>query len=201
VINSVLAVLVRTLCGPTVRYHRPIEGTPPRVFFANHSSHLDFLVIWATLPAPVRRLTRPVAARDYWEGGRLRRFLAATFFRGVLIERGRRAADGDNPIEQMLGVLDRQESLIVFPEGTRGTGEEIAPFRAGLFHIAQARPDIELIPVYLENLNRILPKGEFLAVPLLSYITFGEPLAREANEPRDQFLERARRAVTALGED
>ena len=124
--------------------------------------------------------------------------IAATLFRGVLIERGRRSDGDENPIEQMLQILDRNESLILFPEGTRGPGGEIAPFRAGLYYLQEGRPDVQLIPVYLENLNRMLPKGEFLPIPLLSYITFGEPLPLNDQETRDEFLERARQAVIAL---
>jgi len=196
-VAAFVAVLVRILCGPTVRYLRDIEGAPPRVFFANHSSHLDFVVLWATLPAAQRARTHPVAARDYWTRGRVRRFIAGRFFGGLMIERLNPTSE-DNPVEQMLRVLDGEDSLILFPEGTRGTGEAVAPFRSGLFRIYESRPDVELIPVYLENLNRILPKGEFLPVPLLSYVTFGEPLPRKDNETRDDFLERARETLIRL---
>ena len=197
-ITTLLAFLIRFVCGPTVRHPHISDSSQPSVYFANHSSHLDFLVIWATLPAEARQVTRPVAARDYWQAGRIRRLIAATLFRGVLIERGRRSDDDENPIEQMVRILDRKESLILFPEGTRGPGGEIAPFRAGLHYLQQSRPDVQLIPVYLQNLNRMLPKGEFLPVPLLSYITFGEPLPLIEEETRDEFLERARQAVIAL---
>jgi 1-acyl-sn-glycerol-3-phosphate acyltransferase len=196
-IAGLLSLLIRLVCGPTVRYLHPIEGTQPRIFFANHSSHLDFLVIWATLPGAVRRLTRPVAARDYWSQGRIRRFLAGTLFGGLMIERNRPTTE-DNPVEQMVSVLDQRQSLILFPEGTRGTGETIAPFRTGLYHLHRSRPDVELVPVHLENLNRILPKGEFLPVPLLSYVTFGAPLPNAEHETRDEFLERGRQALLAL---
>ena len=195
-IPSFLALLIRLLCGPTVRYVDAIGGTRPRVFFANHSSHLDFLVVWASLPADLRSTTRPVAAKDYWSG-HVRRLFAVKLFNALLIERTR-STTGDNPVEQMLEALDRQYSLILFPEGTRGSGDEIASFRAGLYHIAQARPSVELVPVYLENLNRILPKGESLPVPLLSYVTFGQPLPSAELQTKQEFLEGARQALVGL---
>ena len=89
-------------------------------------------------------------------------------------------------------------SVILFPEGTRGSGDEPARFKSGLYYIAKARPTLELVPVYLENLGRILPKGEFLPVPLLATATFGSPLRLVEGESRDAFLERARAAIIAL---
>ena len=90
--------------------------------------------------------------------------------------------------------------MILFPEGTRGTGQPVASFRSGLYHLARARPDVELIPVALENLNRILPKGEAIPVPMISRVTFGPELRLEPGEDKETFLERARRAVDALRE-
>ena len=198
-IDALVAFLIRLLCGPTVRYECSFEEERPRVFFANHSSHLDFLTIWATLPVAQRRRTRPVAAKDYWAKGFLRRFFSVTVFNALLIDRQKQGTE-DDPIEQMVSVLDQDESLIIFPEGTRGSGQEIAPFRAGLYHIGEMRSDVELVPVHLENLNRILPKGESLPVPLLSFITYGRPLSKKADEPRGEFLERARQALIELEE-
>jgi 1-acyl-sn-glycerol-3-phosphate acyltransferase len=200
-----IVVLTKVVFGPSVSYQTELDGTRPRVFFANHSSHLDFLVLWASLPAAQRRVTRPVAARDYWSQGRIRRWLVGRLFGGLMIARtraaGQDAAADDSPVAQMLDVLEGGDSLILFPEGTRGAGDVVAQFRSGLFQIAQARPDVDLIPVHLENLNRILPKGEFVPVPMLSRVTFGAPLARPDGEDRAAFLERARAAVVALEDE
>lgn len=172
-----------------------------RVYFANHTSHLDAVVLWACLPPSLRASTRPVAARDYWQHGRVRPYLAAQVFRALLIDR-KPPADGPrgpSAIDLMLEALDTS-SLILFPEGTRGRGDVVAPFRAGLHKLASEKPDVEFVPVHLENLNRILPKGEVLPVPVLSRVTFGTPMRLDAEETRDAFLERARAAVAALGD-
>jgi len=182
-----------------------VPSPQQRIYFANHTSHLDFAVLWATLPPKLRRLTRPVAARDYWEPNAFRRYLAAHVFRAVLVDRhgdtGNRAARVERArrtIELTAGALGTEDSLIVFPEGTRGSGVEIAPFKSGIYYLARLRSDVELVPAYLENLNRILPKGEVLPVPLLASVTYGTPLKVEPGEACDAFLVRARAALLAL---
>jgi len=174
-------------CGPEPRQ---------RIYFANHSSNLDALVIWASLPPAVRATTRPVAAHDYWTANPIRRWLARDVFNAILIERVQVTAR-NNPLVPMLAALDEGSSLIIFPEGTRNQEPEMLPFKAGLWHLAKGR-ELELVPVYLENLNRILPKGEVLPVPLLGAASFGAPVAFDPDEPREAFLERARAAVAEL---
>lgn len=174
------------------------EGGGPRVFFANHTSNLDFVALWAALPTDLRRRTRPVAARDYWLGGPVRRWLAGHVFRAVLIER-KQVTRANNPLEQMIPVLEAGDNLILFPEGGRFEGGKLAPFKSGLFHLAQRCPSARLVPVYIENLNRVLPKGEILAVPVLCSVNFGEPLRPAPDETREAFLERARETVKSLG--
>jgi 1-acyl-sn-glycerol-3-phosphate acyltransferase len=191
-----LAFLLRAACGIRLL---PPTALPrgPLILFANHSSHLDFAVIWAALPAEVRARVRPVAGRDYWEKTRLRRWLAARVFRAVLIER-RRVTVATNPLEPMLAALDAGDSLIVFPEGTRSPDGQLQAFKPGLFHLAQARPTLPLVPVHLDNLNRILPKGEFLALPLIASLTLGPALTIAPGETKLDFLARAQRALAAL---
>lgn len=196
-IAAILVAVARFLSGANVRW----IGAPPavcrRVYFANHTSNLDALVLWAALPAEVRAVTRPVAARDYWTGGRIRYYLATRVFNALLIER-RKVTAHDNPVEQMLAALDGDRSLILFPEGGRQRGPELAPFKSGLYHLARRRPEVEFIPVLIDNLNRILPKGEVLPVPLLSCIRFGPPLRLEENETKTAYLDRAREAIEHL---
>lgn len=196
-ITALLVGLVRVLCGAQARWHGVEPDSRPRIYFANHTSNLDALVIWASLPPTLRALTRPVAARDYWQTGPLRSYLALRVFHAVLIERHKVSAH-DNPITAMVEAMGERHSLIIFPEGGRQAGHEPAPFKAGLFHLAKHRPDAELVPVYLENLNRVLPKGEVLPVPMLCSLTLGSPIRLEVGEAKSDFLERARLAVWNL---
>lgn len=204
---SLLAAVARGISGVQAQWAGCEPDERQRIYFANHSSHLDFVVLWSALPSEIRAKTRPIAAKDYWEQTSLRRYVAKNVFHAVLLERGL-ITKAQNPeeaqfagrqlVEQMADALGTESSLILFPEGTRGSGEKIGPFRSGLYYLAQRRPDVELVPAYLENLNRILPKGEILPVPMLSLLTFGKPIQVESEEQRDAFLERAREAVASL---
>ena len=196
--GNLLALIARLLSGASVRWVDCQPDTCQRVYFANHTSHLDAVVLWSSLPLHVRALTRPVAAKDYWERGRVRQYMAK-LFNAILIDR-REIKIHQSPVDLMLREIGDTYSLIVFPEGGRSSGEEIGEFKSGLYYLCKKRPDLELIPVHIENLNRILPRGEFLPVPLLSCITFGAPMWLEAGEPKQAFLERARDAVRKLKE-
>jgi 1-acyl-sn-glycerol-3-phosphate acyltransferase len=173
--------------------------TCQRVYFANHTSHLDALVVWASLPANVRAVTRPVAAKDYWDKGRLRRYMATKVFDALLIDR-QEIKVHQSPVDLMIREIGDTKSLIVFPEGSRSTGGEIGEFKSGLYYLGKKRPDLELVPVHIDNLNRVLPRGEFLPVPLLSCITFGPPIWLERGEAKVDFLKRARDSVRRLKE-
>ena len=206
-IASLLAAVARGISGIQVQWAGCQPDEKQRIYFANHSSHLDFVVLWSALPSEIRAVTRPIAAKDYWEETPLRRYLAENVFKAVLVDRGT-TPKTKNPeehhlasrslIEDLSAALGKSHSLILFPEGTRGTGEKVGPFRSGLYHLAQRCPQVELGPAYLENLNRILPKGEFLPVPMLSLLTFGKPIQLEPHEAKEAFLERAREAVSSL---
>ena len=194
--KDLAAWFIRVICG--VR-SLPAAALPPApaIYFANHSSHLDFLTIWAALPAAVRVRTRPVAGRDYWEKTARRRRIARDFFNAVLIER-QHVTVATNPLAPMVAALEAGDSLIVFPEGTRSADGAIHEFKSGLYHLARSRPGIALVPVYLQNLSRILPKGDFLPVPLLGSLSAGPAIHLGPDEDKKAFLERARAAVRQL---
>ncbi|WP_372866102.1 lysophospholipid acyltransferase family protein [Pseudomonas sp.] len=168
-----------------------------RLYYANHSSHGDFVLLWASLPPELRCTTRPVAGSDYWQRDGVRRYLINRVFNGVLIDRERSSSDA-NPLQPMLDALDNGDSLILFPEGTRNLEDGLLPFKSGLYHLAQARPQVELIPVWIANLSRVMPKGRALPLPLLCTLSFGEPLQRLETENKHAFLERARNALLAM---
>jgi 1-acyl-sn-glycerol-3-phosphate acyltransferase len=177
-------------CGPELTQ---------RIYFANHSSHVDFVLLWASLPRPLRTKTRPVAAADYWDRGPIRRYFLHRVFHGVLVERSAVRARTENPLRSMLEALDAGHSLILFPEGTRGTGERLLPFKSGIYHLANVRPTVELVPVWMDNCYRVMPKGTIFPIPLLCSVTFGRPTRLLEGEDRHAFLSRLSKSLEDLG--
>lgn len=191
-----IILLARFFSGYTVRWVDCQPDTCQRVYFANHTSHLDAVVLWSALPTEIRNLTRPVAAKDYWGKTAWRRHLAKSF-NAMLIDR-KEIKVHQSPVDLMIREIGDVYSLIVFPEGSRAEDGEMGEFKSGIYYLAKKRPDLELVPVYMQNLNRILPRGEVMPVPLLSSITIGNPIWLEAGEPKAEFLIRAREAVRSL---
>jgi 1-acyl-sn-glycerol-3-phosphate acyltransferase len=176
------------------------QGCPPqalqRIYFANHQSHLDWVLIWAALPEDLRVRTRPIAARDYWTASRFKHWLTREVFHAVYVSRQR--SDDQDPLEPLVDALEHGDSLVIFPEGTRNNKGEPMPFKTGLYHLAEKFPGVQLVPVWIDNVQRVMPKGEVVPVPILCTATFGVPLQLEPDEDKRAFLDRARAAVIAL---
>lgn len=200
-VASLIIGFVRLLTGAQSFWRGGRPNAAQRIFFANHASHGDFVLLWASLPPWLRRRTRPVAGADYWNKSALRRFIGGRVFRAVLIDRERKEGNPD-PVEQMVAALTGGDSLILFPEGTRNTTDAVLlPFKSGLFHLANRYPNAELVPVWINNLARVMPKGQLVPIPLLCTVTFGVALPRIDGEDKAAFLERARAAMLTLRPD
>lgn len=193
--------LVRLLTGAQARWH----GCPPkaeqRIYFANHQSHADLVMIWAALPQELRSITRPIAAKDYWTTSPFRLWLTTKVFNAVYVDRTRTTnAEGveQDPLQPLADALQSGDSIIIFPEGTRGFAAEPQPFKSGLYSLAQRFPQVVLVPAWINNIQRVMPKGEVIPVPVLCSVTFGAPIEVGPGEERRAFLDRARDAVIAL---
>ncbi|MGC4367756.1 lysophospholipid acyltransferase family protein [Hydrogenophaga sp. R2] len=195
-VGYALLGFVRLLTGAQARWY----GCPPkaeqRIYFANHQSHADLVLIWAALPQELRSITRPIAARDYWTASRLKQWITTEVFNAVYVERERKG--DEDPLQPLIQALESGDSLILFPEGTRGFEEDPQAFKSGLYNLALRFPDVVLVPTWIHNVQRVMPKGEVVPVPVLCSVTFGEPVRLGADEPRADFLARARLAVMAL---
>ncbi|GKT23967.1 lysophospholipid acyltransferase family protein [Acidovorax sp. SUPP3334] len=282
--------LVRFLTGSQARWY----GCPPkaeqRIYFANHQSHADLVMIWAALPQELRSITRPIAAKDYWTKTPFRQWITTAVFNAVYVDRQsgtppaaaaaaapveavrvepsldspgiaaplgtpnpaegeqiplsgfvaaempaapaapsalpdmthaaepapasgaasdapvldaqalRDALAPDDPLAPLVRALESGDSIVIFPEGTRGQGDEPQPFKSGLYKLALMFPQAVLVPAWIHNVQRVMPKGEVVPVPILCSVTFGAPIQVEPGEERRPFLDRARRAVIALRE-
>jgi 1-acyl-sn-glycerol-3-phosphate acyltransferase len=188
--------LVRLLTGAQARW----QGCPPkaeqRIYFANHQSHADLVMIWAALPHELRGITRPIAAKDYWTKSKFRQWITTAVFNAVYVDRAKTGEQ--DPLEPLIDALEKGDSVIIFPEGTRGHAEEPQPFKAGLYNLAMRFPHVVLVPAWINNIQRVMPKGEVVPVPILCSVTFGEPIKVEEGEERRTFLDRARLAIMAL---
>ena len=188
--------LIRALTGAQARW----QGCPPkaeqRIYFANHQSHADLLLMWAALPEELRSITRPIAAKDYWTKTRFKQWITTAVFNAIYVDR---AKTGDqDPLEPLMDALGNGDSIILFPEGTRGNQEEPQKFKSGLYNLAHKFPDVVLVPAWINNVQRVMPKGEVVPVPILCSVTFGTPIALGPEESRSDFLTRARDAVMEL---
>ncbi|MFW2149510.1 lysophospholipid acyltransferase family protein [Acinetobacter sp. TY1] len=171
-----------------------------RIYFANHNSHIDFILLWSSLPKDMRRCTRPVAASDYWTKDGFRRFLIQDTFNGVTIKRNRE--NDEDPLQPIKDVLKQGYSIIFFPEGTRNLEDdvELLPFKSGLYNLHREFPDIDIIPVWISNLKRVMPKGALVPLPLLSTIIFGSPLEQHMEMDKKDFLDYAQQELLKLKE-
>jgi 1-acyl-sn-glycerol-3-phosphate acyltransferase len=191
-----LSLLARLITGTQGHW----KGCPPtaeqRIYFANHQSHFDWVLIWAALPKDLRARTRPIAAKDYWTSSPFKHWLTREVFNAVYVARTR--TDDQDPLEPLTEALSHGDSLVIFPEGTRSNKGDPQPFKSGLYNLAQQFPQVQLIPAWIDNVQRVMPKGEVVPVPILCTVTFGAPLALGVEEDKRDFLERARAAVLAL---
>ena len=190
--------LIRLLTGAQARW----QGCPPkaeqRIYFANHQSHADLVLMWAALPEELRSITRPIAAKDYWTRTAFKRWITTSVFHAIYVDR---VKTGDqDPLEPLIEALTNGDSIILFPEGTRGNQEEPQSFKSGLYNLAVKFPQVVLVPAWINNVQRVMPKGEVVPVPILCSVTFGAPVVLQDGEDRSAFLARARQAVLDLRE-
>lgn len=198
VLDTFLCLITSFITGVTSKQASDLAFTPTnKVYYANHASHGDFVLVWISLPKTWRMLTQPVAGADYWLGSKLKAFIAEQVFRVLLIDRQH---DPKQAVAAMDGALKEGKSLILFPEGTRNTTDDqvLLPFKSGLYHLARENENVEFVPVWINNINRVLPKGKILPIPLLCDVRIGEVIKKLPDEDKNEFLTRTRQALLDL---
>jgi len=170
------------------------DNARPRIYYANHTSHADCMVLLSVLPRHIRKMVRPAAAEDYWMATPLRRWFALRILNIIPIARSQ-LTKANNPIQRLVVALDEGSSIIIFPQGGRQDDGEVGEFKCGLYHLCRRRPEIELVPTYIDNANRVLPKGSHIPIPVVCSVTFGAPIRLLDGESKEDFLKRAQNAV------
>ena len=199
-ISWFLQWLIRLLIGAYPRWLGCKPIAKQRIYFANHTSHIDTLAIWAALPPHLQKTTHPVAAFDYWGKNAFKKYIVTEGLNAVFIARAREDRTEDDPLQPLYDTLAKGDSLIIFPEGTRNTDDNtiLLPFKSGIYHLAKSKPNTEFVPIWIDNISRVLPKGKILPIPLLCEVHIGQPLTLQENEDKDSFLTRSREALLAL---
>lgn len=170
-----LRPFVRWVLGLRVEGARNIPAADPFLLVANHDSHLDALVLLCLFPAARQSRIRAVAAADYWQGSAVRRFVSGTLLGVLPVVRG--AQPGADPLAPLSAALASGTSLLLFPEGTRGDPEVLLRFKSGAARLSIAHPEVPVVPAFLRNAGRSLPRGSPLLVPLVCEVSVGEPVA------------------------
>ena len=166
--------LVSLLLGRCIKGREQLPVSGPAIIAANHNSHLDILYLIAIMPLKAVPLLRPVAAADYFCRTRLTSWLSQTLLGIIPLERKR----GSFHADQLAGpaaALERGEIVIIFPEGTRGAPEELGQIKPGVSHLAKRFPTVPVVPVFMRNLGKSLPRGSFVLVPFCGKAAVGEP--------------------------
>jgi 1-acyl-sn-glycerol-3-phosphate acyltransferase len=184
--------------GLRVRGKDLLPKSDPFILIANHSSHLDTISLLSLFPITRLRHIHPVAAADYFERNKLIAFFTKTCFNILPIAR-KDLAPENHPLDRMEQQIRAGKSLIIFPEGTRGSGEKMGPFRTGVARLLERVPDVQVVPAYLVNMGRSLPKGEFIPVPFFCEVRIGSPrMVRGSKEEIMHALETAVRELKEL---
>lgn len=197
-ISTLLISILRLLLGASARFESTPDLSGQRIYFANHTSHIDTLAIMAALPKEARLNTKPLAAADYWGKNSFLRYIATRGLNSMLIDR--QPKDGEDPLEPVLQAMAQGCSVIIFPEGTRRFQALPGEFKSGLYRLHKAFPQARLVPIYLDNLYRSMPKGKHVPLPIICTIRIGDPLAVVENEEKGDFLNRAREAAVRLAQ-
>jgi len=189
--------IVGIVLGMNVRGREQLPGTGPAIIAANHNSHLDAMVLMSLLPHRLLHRVRPVAAADYFMKGRFLTWFSTRII-GILPIARKRGDSDEDPLAGCYRALEAGDILILFPEGSRGEPEQMAPFRGGVAKLAGLYPDVPVTPVFMHGLGKALPRGEGLLVPFMLDIYVGPTL--RGRDGHDDFLAALRERIETLAD-
>jgi 1-acyl-sn-glycerol-3-phosphate acyltransferase len=171
----VVKPLLGAVLGMNVFNRRYLPVDRQCVVIANHNSHLDALALMNLFPLRKLHTVRPVAAEDYFMSNAILAWFSTTVMNIIPIPRTQ-ITKTNNPLIAMEEALGKGQTLIIFPEGSRGEPEVIGEFKTGIAHLIKKHPELPVVPVFLHGLGKSLPRGDFLLVPFFCDVVIGAPL-------------------------
>lgn len=196
-IKLIFYLVAKIVIGKPNHQLRSLDSYPV-IYYANHSSNLDSIIIWLSLTSEERQNTCFIGASDYWDKGIIRKYVLQYIFNGKTIQR-KGSLFSNNPINILENILIEGKSIVIFPEGTRNLiSEDIQDFKSGLYHLAKKMPNIPLIPIYLSNTQKMMPKGTFIPLPIICQSYFGSAFFFTPNENKLLFLTNAKAKIEDL---
>lgn len=162
--------------GMNVRNRERLPSQGPAIIVANHNSHLDTWVLMTLFGMSRLHLVHPVAAADHFLRNRLMAWFSTKIIGIIPLDRNLKGTRSDL-LAGICEALDRNQILILFPEGSRGVPEVREQFKTGIAHISKRYPQVMITPIFLHGLGRALPKGEGVLVPFFCDVFIGEAMS------------------------
>lgn len=185
-----MRIFLQVIIGVKYYNRKVLERQEQFILVSNHNSHLDTMAMMTAVPIRKLHKTHPVAAGDYFGNSKIKTFLTKLFVNGILIARSQEAkSEFGDTIEKLSKIIAEGNSLILFPEGSRGEPEVMQRFKKGIGVLLKNNPNVAYVPVFTKGLGTVMPKGRFLFVPYESDIYFGEPAFAKGKEVEDIVLE------------
>ncbi|HLB42597.1 MAG TPA: lysophospholipid acyltransferase family protein [Gammaproteobacteria bacterium] len=191
--------LVWVVLGLNVKYRNRLPMKGPAILVANHNSHLDTIVLMSLYPRESVSQVRPVAAADYFLKNRYLKWFCQCILQIIPIHRVFKKNKFHDPLHKISAALRQGAIVIYYPEGTRGEPEKMGKFKKGIMHLAKRHPKVPIVPVYLEGLGKVLPKGEKLLVPFNVKAVIGNPMPRLEN--KNDFINSLREQISSLAKE
>ncbi len=193
---AILRPIVFGLFGVNLHHRGRLPISGPAIVVANHNSHLDTLVLMAMFPLRLQKRLRPLAAGDYFLRNPWLAWISLNLLGIIPIKRGGYCRKDGDPLAGCVTALDRNEILILYPEGSRGEPERRAVLKTGIAHLSRRRPEVPVVPVFLHGVGRALPKGARLPIPFIFDAIVGR--AMTWTKDRASFMAALETAMTTL---
>lgn len=169
--------------GLRIKHRERLPKRGPAILVANHNSHMDVFALLSLFPLCRQVEIHPVAAADYFLRNKIIGWFALNILNIIPVMREGGEA---NPLALCEQALREGNTLILFPEGTRGEPGKLSPLKSGVWHLSQSMPEVPIIPVWLRGTERVMAKGNRIPLPLFIDVAIGDILS--FNHDKNTFM-------------